>query len=78
MTKRPKTGAELVKSQRYFKTGPQSEAARRRVGEACKRTWERRKLIKRLAVEAPGLLGRIEASELGLSEAGSLLEQARN
>ena len=78
MTKRPKTDAELVKSPRDFKSGPQSAEARRRVGEACKRTWERRKLIKRLAVEAPGLLGRIEASELGLSEAGSLLEQARN
>jgi hypothetical protein len=78
MAKRAKTDAELVKSQRYFKTGPQSEGARRRVGEACKRTWQRRKLIKRLAVEAPGLLDRIEAGELGLSEAGALIEQQAN
>jgi len=75
MTKRPKTDAKLVKSLRDFKTGPQSEAARQRVGKACKRMWARRKLIQRLRGEAPQLLDRIEAGELSLSEAGALLEQ---
>jgi hypothetical protein len=39
------TDAELVKSQRHFKTGPQSEEARQRIAEACRRTWARRKRL---------------------------------